>query len=166
MEIQNYLSNIEKILEKHFDIEKNVELSGFNCDLFAKYRVINQRTFLTKKDVIDRYENNEFIFIKQANNWDLVEVEHFTKELIRISNLLIKPNRYHMSTAITGVILTEKSNQAIQQFVEKFKYNKSYMFYLHGWSEIRLLLVDLVNMRVYTNKAGKGVKKVFETPNK
>ena len=52
-------------------------------------------------------------------------------------------------------------DKSTENFIKKFKFNKPYKLYFHGWSDIRLLLVDLSNNLVISNKQGKKVKKVY-----
>ena len=46
--------------------------------------------------------------------------------------------------------------------VQKFKFVKYYSFYLRGYSEARMVLVDLANEKVYTNKAGKKAAELYQ----
>ena len=46
--------------------------------------------------------------------------------------------------------------------VEKFKLIKYYSCYLRGYTDARMLLVDLANEKVYTNKAGKKAAELYQ----
>ena len=90
---------------------------------------------------------------------DVIEYTEYLKTLI---NTLVKPHREHKSSTITGVIVCNTSiDKSTENFIKKFKFTKPYKLYFHGWSDIRLLLVDLSNNLVVSNKQGNSVKKVY-----
>ncbi|SEF61070.1 hypothetical protein SAMN05660865_00617 [Caloramator fervidus] len=160
----NIVGLLEDKLKKNFDIYYNFEYRGKKYDLFAKSHVKNIRTFLTKKDIIDCYENSEYIFVKKVCFLDINKVKSFVDELININKDFVKPNSNHMSTFITGFLIAENLTNDVKKFIKDFKYKKIYKFYLHGWSEVRIILVDLSCKEIIYSKNSKMLKRVLEAP--
>ncbi|MGH4140212.1 hypothetical protein [Clostridium sp.] len=157
-----YMENLFAKYNKNFDISKNIELCDKKISLFAEYRGVGGRTFMTQTDIIDRFEFNEYCVVKDYKNVNMEDVVEYTEYLKTVINTLVKPHREHKSSTITGVIVCSTPiDKSTENFIEKFKFNKPYKFYFHGWSEIRLLLVDLSNNLVISNKQGRRVKKVY-----
>lgn len=72
------------------------------------------------------------------------------------------PPADHQYTWLTVVLLSAKApDPAAIRAVQKFRFTRFYRFYLRGYSEGRLLLVDLENEKLYTNAAGRGLKKLY-----
>lgn len=72
------------------------------------------------------------------------------------------PPADHQYTWLTVVLLCEKApDPAAIRAVQKFRFTRFYRFYLRGYSEGRLLLADLENGKIYTNAAGRGLKKLY-----
>ncbi|MCK9444468.1 MAG: hypothetical protein M0Q14_08075 [Tissierellaceae bacterium] len=162
MELKEYLDLIETKLISNFDIERNYSFNNVKYDLFAKFYMRNERYFLTKKAVIYAMEANEFCFVKYFDNFNELDFQNFTKELIDSKDVLINLDDDHMSTIITGVIvLKDKPTDEIAKTIEKFKYYKSFAFGLKGWVDIRLVLVAMNQKYIVTNKKGKEVKDVY-----
>jgi hypothetical protein len=157
-----YIEYLQRKFERHFDIERNITLHGEIIDLHAKFRNISGRTFITKKDVIDRCENYEYCYIKKFNNVTEEEVADYGRLLKRIVDEGIEPGRDHMSTYITGVIAANSINEIARKAIGKYSYSKAYSFYLRGWCDVRLICINLDNNEIITNKSGKRVKKVYE----
>ena len=157
-----YMENLISKYYKNFNIRKNIDLCNKKINLFAEYKGIGARTFITQKDVIDKYEFNEYCIVNAYNAVNMEDVVEYTEYLKTLINDLVKPHREHKSSTITGVIVCNTSvDKSVENFIEKFKFNKTYKLYFHGWSDIRLLLVDLSNNLVVSNKQGKSVKKVY-----
>lgn len=163
MDQKDYFEVIWKRYERYFDLKRNINLLGENFDIFASFKVVNNRTLITKRDVVDSYENNEFCMVKGFEELDANTIENYIRILKDSMDMLVKPHRNHMNTYITGVMVSysEVASDVIH-IIRSFKFTKPYKLYLHGWSEIRLIVVDLSKQVVITNRAGKKVKKVYQ----
>lgn len=163
MDQREYIESIEKRYEKYFDVKRNINVSGENFDILASFTAVNNRTLITKNDVVDSYENNEYCLVKSYDEAALENVKGLGEILKKFLDEYVKPHRNHMNSYITGVIVTSKeADIEIEKFIKEFKYDRVYKFYLHGWSEVRLVMVDLSRNIIITNRAGKKVKEVYE----
>lgn len=162
MDKVQYLQLLNRKYEKHFQVKNNENIMNREFDIYAKYTEATGRTFLTQKDIIDKFEVNEHCFIKTFETIDLcmaIELGEYFKSL---TQSLVKPHKEHKSTNITGVLVSESAiNNDIKQYIKKFKYSKYYKFYFRGWSDVRLIAVDLTSGTVISNKKGKEVEKIY-----
>lgn len=162
MEKNNYLNLLNERFKRHFQVKSNQLIIGENIDIYARYSETTGRTFITQKDIIDKFEVNEYCFIKTLEGANLDTLQSFTEFLKLLTVDFVKPHKEHRSTNITGVLVCEESiSKDIELFVKKFKYSKYYKFYLQGYSDIRLIVVDLSNKIAVANKKGESVKKVY-----
>ncbi|MFA6940783.1 MAG: hypothetical protein WCQ54_07335 [Clostridiaceae bacterium] len=163
MNTNDYLLLLEKMYSKHFTIEKDVKVLDYPINIYARYSDVGGRTFVTQNDIIDKFEVNEFCFIKSFDELNLNDINDFIIFLKSTTEKIVNPNRDHKSTTITGIVVSENSaSDEIIKTISKFKFTKAYLFYLHGWSDIRLILIDLQNSSIITNKEGAKVKKVYQ----
>lgn len=162
MKYDAYIEMIKSKLEKHFQIETDLVILENTIDMCAKFSDISGRTFITKNDIIDRCENYEYCYFKKYDTVTKKEVAAYGQFLKRIADAHIKPGKDHMSTYVTGVIISNSISGDAKEAVEKYSYSRAYCFYLKGWCDVRLILVGLDNNEIVTNKAGKKVKKVYE----
>lgn len=162
MDYKEYLNNIEKRLANHFDIERDHDINGYVLDLYAKYHLRNERYMLSRKMVVYAFENNEYIFIKYFDRIDEICLKEYIDFLVNSINDIVKPNENHMSSVITGVLVTKhKPNTKIIDTIKKFKYQKGFAFGFKGWADIRLILVTMDDNYIVTNRKGKEVRKVY-----
>jgi len=157
-----YIENLFMKYNKNFNVSRDIELCNRKISLLAEYKGIGARTFITQKDVIDKFEFNEYCIVNVYDAIRMEDVVEYTEYLKTLIEFLVKPHREHKSTTITGVMVCNASiDKSTESFVKKFTFNKPYKLYFYGWSDIRLLIVDLNNNLVISNKAGKIVKKVY-----
>lgn len=162
MNLIEYLENIEKKLQRSFDIQRDYIINDYKYDFFAEYHLRAERYILVKKAVIDAMESNEYCLIKYFDSINQYDLQGFIDSLIEAIDVVVQADEGHMSSIITGVIvLKNKPSSDIIQIIEKFKYHKGFAFGFKGWVDIRLILVTMDEKYIVTNKKGKEVRKVY-----
>lgn len=162
MDKTQYLELINRKYEKYFQVKNNENIMNKNFDIYAKYTETTGRTFVTQKDIIDKFEVNEHCFIKTFRYVDLSMVNELGEYFKLLTENFVKPHKEHKSTTITGVIVSENViDKDIQKYIKSFRCSKYYKFYFQGWSDVRLIAVDLAKGIVITNKKGKEVEKIY-----
>ncbi len=165
MELSMYIDAIENKLRGSFDISKNHIINGCSYELFAKYHLRNEKYILVKKAVAYAFENNEYVLLKYFKDFDKNTYHNCTDNLIKSVNSIVNPSNEHMSSTISGIIVTEniieEDLEYIKNAVKQFRYNKGFAFGFKGWADIRLILVSLNEGLISANKKGKEVKEVY-----
>lgn len=164
MDCSTYLDMLSDRYARYFDVQRNYELLDNKLDIFAEYRVKNEKYFLMKSAVIYSFDNFEYCLAKCFKDGITAdELQQFTDYLIKAVKQIVKPSTEHMSTFLSGVIVSEKgfSNEVIEK-AQSFKYSKDFLFTLKGWCDVRLILVDLEGNEIITNKKAKEVRKNYE----
>jgi hypothetical protein len=130
--------------------------------MLAKCNLVLGRTFISKKDIIDKYESNEYVVVKTYSDASEKDIVDFLEYAEKLPSTLVTPHKEHRDSYINAVMVCNNINteNAASHFT-KFKYSKIYKFYLYGFCEIRAVLVNLKDTTVITNKAGKQLKKVY-----
>ncbi len=163
MDINTYIDNLNNRYKIYYNVSNDVNILNETINIFAKFKDIKGRTFLTANDVIDTFEVNEICFVKHFERIDVASLIGFTEFLKKAAAKYVEPKKGHMCTHITGVIITlDDINDNLKSIINKFKYSKSYFFSLHGWCEIRLLVINPAKEEIVTNKPGKKVIKFYK----
>ncbi|HBH13336.1 MAG TPA: hypothetical protein DDX29_09525 [Clostridiales bacterium] len=163
MTYESYLENVSKKLKYNFDFIEIPEFDGVKFSLAAKSNIRNERFFATKGTVIYAYENNEYCFIRIMDDITLEGVDETFDVLKKAMDDFVKPNNEHMSTVFTGIMLTMGKLEAeLEDIIKKFKYQKSYKFGLHGWTSIRLVVVEIGSGRVISSREAKKISKFYK----
>ncbi len=162
MDEKSFLDSLEKLLASNFEVARNVKIENIECDLFAKYFDSKVRTFITAQDVIDKYENFEYFVVQFFPEPDLQKVEAFMKDVEKYLQMNTSPNEYHMSTKFNVILVFKRGTEQIIHFVKNYRFRKVYKFYLHGWSEIKLVVIFSDENKIYHNKDAKDLRKLIE----
>lgn len=162
MNISTYKDNLTKKLTNYFNIKYNSSILSNTLDLFAESKLILGRTMISKRDIIDKFESNEYILVKYYDYLTDDTINDFIEYIKTTPSYLVKPNIQHKSSYINALMVCNNlPNQSNINKIKSFKYEKIYNFYFHGFCEIRLFIVGLNNNLVISNKAGKRFKKVY-----
>lgn len=164
MEFCQYLDLIEEKLIGSFDIKRNYSINNLNYDMYAEYHLRNEKYVLVKKAIVYAFENNEYSLIKYCENINKDYLQEIINTLTDSVELIVKPNREHMSSTITLTIVTDNifnDRDEITKIISRFYFNKGFAFGFKGWADIRLVLVSLNEGLIATNKKGKEVIEVY-----
>lgn len=169
MNSSQFLENILREYASTFDIYRDYEYKGVVYPAYAQFYSHNEKYVLVKEAKL--WEANCFehiLFIEQENvteenihNIKKLIAENMESDMVRKGEKL--PPRNHMYTYITVIILCEGeiSSKAVK-LIKGFKFGKSYQFSIRGWSNAKLVCVDLKNKRFISNREGKTVKKLVD----
>lgn len=161
MDKRQYVEVIRKRLEANFEIEAPAVEDGETFLMIARHHNVSGRIFITKKDIIDKYETFETCYMKELQSPSLEEIERFF-QLMAMKAADLQPKKDHFYTDITGIMVGDTMPQEIGHFLKKLKFEKSFRFFWRGFSKVRIVCVDLGKRAVYTNKIGKEIEKVYQ----
>lgn len=162
--LDEYLKDLEERYKYYYEVERNKEILGVKLDIFAQSSTEHFRQVLTKKIKIDQHYTKEYAIVKTLKRiGDKSEVENFSKFIKSLVNELVVPSVNIMCTLINGVLITTSgfSEEAVS-FTKKFKFSKSFLLGIKGWCDIRLILVDLKEKKLYSNQKGKDVLSAYK----
>lgn len=67
MDISHYTSILSNRLNSYFDIQYNNQLHSNTFNIFASTKLVLGRTMISQKDIIDKFESNEYVLVKYLN---------------------------------------------------------------------------------------------------
>lgn len=162
-----YLERLLKQYKSTFDICRPYPIGEADYLAYGYFYNHNEKYVLTREAKLWEADTFEHLLVTDgagtvaAVEQGIALLENYIEpELVRKGNKY--PEANHMYSYMTVVILTEETPkpQAVTK-LKKYKYIKNYQFTLKGYSEGRLIMVDLKNQQVWTNKAAKPLQKVY-----
>jgi hypothetical protein len=166
--LEAYLKDLEERYKYYYEVERDRKISGLQVDIFAKSSTEHFREVLTKSIKIDQHYTKEYAIVKGEKGFiDEDKVKKFSQFLISSINKLSPPSVDTMSTILNGILVSTFgfSEEAIR-FGKKFKYSKTFLLGIKGWHDIRLILVDLKEEKLYSNQRGKEVLSAYKIKSK
>ncbi len=165
MDLDSYLERIEKKLYTNFDLHREFELNGTSFEMYAQYNLRSERYILTKKAKIYGIENNEHTFFKYFEFLRESDFNKIVSNIIENIEQIVKPHREHMSSNVNAIIVVDSSIEELDsdliKAIEKFKYQKGFLFGYKGWADFGVILYSLKDELAITNKKGEDVKRIY-----
>lgn len=161
--LDEYIKDLEKRLQAHYDIETHKIISTLKLDIYAISVIEHFRNIFSKKIQIDHYQEKEIILVKGFDRYvQEQDVNQFSRLLIQVTREHVSPSFDVMSHTINGILISSQgfSREAIR-LAEQFRYSRTFFLGIKGWCDIRFLLIDLPNTCLYCNPKGKEVKTVY-----
>ena len=156
-----YIELMGMRLKNYFELEKNKIIDNKVFDLYGQYHMMLGRTFLSKKDIVDKFETNEHVMIKCVAYLSQEELEGYLMYLREMPKKMVSLNPYHKSTYLNFILVCDEHIKCDIKTIKKFKYEKIFGFYFKGFCEVRLVVVELPTGKVFTNRDGKRVRKAY-----
>ena len=150
--------------EAYFDTSQDCSILGRTVNLYACCHVRSEKFFLSRKATLGAWETNEYCLVEgHPAGLGAVNVQDFAAFLVRAADELVKPHEEHMSSVISGILVSEQGvdPEAIR-IGTRFKHDRSFWFGIRGWYSVRLLLVDLSSGQVYASPKGKEVIRIYQ----
>ncbi len=158
--------NFEEVLEKllcsfkrYYNIKTGDEVEApFVAE--AIFRSHNEQYFLIKRAKVADINSNEDVFFYHTDNMDLESLYDIDKCAWERGLSRVCPDESHRNSDVTLIILADKIETNAFKAVHKIKHYKSYLFGFHGWSNYRLVAIELSSKNVAYNRQGQNLKKL------
>ena len=156
------------------ELVKPSEVNGHTYDACASYHESGAKYVLSKKAELWRISCHEHAYFKAVEELNDQDVETFLTDLTEwIEPKVVRegkevPDTDHMYTLVTGIFFADKPvADSVKKKIRKYKYYKNYRFSLRGYCQVRLLVFDTAEQKVFGNRAAwelvKGYAKMFRS---
>jgi len=164
-----YFNRITEQYKGTFDIYRDKEINGEKYLAYGHFYSHSEKYVLVKEVQLWEAKSYEHIIFMDVSEMT-INVLNKTDELLKeyMEPFLVRkgekyPEKNHMYTFLTVVIFTSKRiSDNIKRKIEKYKFEKNYLFSIRGYSSGRIAVIDVENMKITTNKAGKVLNKLYE----
>ena len=166
----DYLNRLLLKYSGTFDIYQPYTILGREYPAYGYFFSHMEKYVLVRKANMwsaDSYEHILFATPDELTSAHLLEyrqaiTEYIEPTLILKGKKLPEPN--HMYSYITVAVVTEKAlSPEMKRAVKKFKFEKSYMHSVRGYSQARLAVASMEDESVCLNGAGRKLKKLYKS---
>lgn len=162
MTLQDRLERLLNAYSHHYDIERDVQVEGGRYPATAFYFLRDENYLVSRKHVLSAVENHEYVYFYLTERLDAAELRHQI-ELSREAGMgHIKPNKEHMSSVVTLVVLADTIDPEAKALIKKTRFRKNFRLALHGWMEYHIAAMEISTSSFLSNPAGKEARKILE----
>ena len=156
---------LDKLLDAYshqYDIERNVDASGFCYPATATYYLRDENYLISRQHVLSAVEQHEYLYFYLTDHLTVEELQAQI-ELSRQAGLSkVKPHKDHMFSNVGLVVLANTIEPEAQRLIRRTRFRKNYRLTFHGWTEYQLAAMEVSTNRFFSNPAGKGAKQILE----
>lgn len=149
--------HLKEAMAPNFNINEEYKLGEFDFDFMGEFILKNEKYFLNKKNVVWGYENREYVLAKRIETITLDDVYEIQRIAENAMDKFVNLTENHMSTHITVFIQSSNIDDKIKSSINNISIEKSYMWGIKGWSNVRVILFDYINKDFTFNKASKEI---------
>ena len=80
----------------------------------------------------------------------------------QVSAELVKPDENHDFSLLSVILAAGETDKSVLKKLKKLSDERKYQSGKHGWSSIRLAVVDLDTHKVHTNRMGDSLKNILQ----
>ncbi len=169
IEVQDFLRRTLSYYEGSFDLTVPCELGGETHAALAAMHAHEDQYVRVVGTTLWNADSHEFTLF---DTFDLAPTAQQVESLCRLAKETMEPQfvrggeplppKDHQYTWLSLVLLSQRTpDEAARRAVEACRMTKYYRFYLRGYSELRVILVDLETGTMTTNRAGRSLKKLY-----
>ncbi len=159
---QDRLTKLLNAYSHHYDIERDVDVEGGHFPATAFYYLRDENYLISKKHVQSAIENYEYIYIDLADHLTAEDLQRKIDLSRQAGMSHIKPNKEHMSSFVTLVVLADTIDPEAKALIKKTRFRKNFRLALHGWMEYRIAAMEIATNSFLSNPAAKEARKLLE----
>lgn len=153
---------LEKLLpafKRYYNIKLENVTEPFAAE--AEFYTHDEQYFVLKSAKLFESESKEYIFFATEGHLTCARLEELDQKAWSECMERVRPGEGHKNTDGALIILAEKIEEEAFHRIKKIKHYKSYCFSIHGWSNYRLIAIELSSGRVVHNRLGQSLKKLI-----
>lgn len=164
------LTKLLAFYKESYDIKRACDVNGDVYDAYARFHITGSKYVLVKKAELWRAECFEHIFFRvKSDVLTAEEIERFRTQVVEyIEPQIVRegkkwPEKDHMYTYMTAIYLCENGvEKEAEKRIRRFRYVKNYMMTIRGYSDVKILVFDLKNKKIFGNRSAKELVKGYK----
>ena len=159
---QERLDKLLNAYAHHYDIARDVAVEGGSYPATAFFYLRDENYLISKKHVLSAVENHEYVYFYLTEHLDAAALQEQIERSRKAGMANIKPNREHMSSFVTLVVLADTIDPEAKRIIKKTRFRKNFRLALHGWMEYHIAAMEISTHSFLSNPAGKEARKLLE----
>ena len=161
-QLQATIENLLQQYEGYFTITRPHCFAGNEIPAYAYFTQKIEKYILVRRAQLYAIETNEHVFIMDAKELTPAVWEREKQRLLQAEKDYVRPNRDHMCSFITLVLLCGSIDTGVQKEIQRLRYTKYYKAGIWGYSTVRVAAIDLTREKFVLNRQAKVIRKVME----
>ncbi len=144
---------------RYYDVIREEAEPPFAAE--ARFHSHNEQYILVKSACISEADSHEYVYFATADSLDAASAQELDRIAWERGTAHVKPHSAHRNSDVTLVILAERIAPEAMAAIRKFRHYQSYRFGLQGWSNYRVIALEISSGTLVYNRLGRDLKKLF-----
>ena len=153
------LKKVLQAFERYYNINTDTPAAPFAAE--AEFYQHDERYFLTRMARLGEMENREYVFFALEDSLDEDRLKELAEQAWKEGTSLMVIGEGHRCSDVILIILTDALSEAAKKAVPGFRYSRTYRFGLWGWSNFKLVAIELPAGKTVHNRHGSDLAKLF-----
>lgn len=153
---QDMESLYKKFLEAYtvyYNVNTNDVTEGFDAEAYFDSK--SEQYFLVKAAKVADIRTAEYVYFKKIQHLCVDELNKIDKKAWEEGISHVNPGPDHKNTDVVLIIFADSIDDDIPSIIKNSKHSKNYMCALYGYSNYRLIVVELDRGIAYFNKQAR-----------
>ena len=159
MTLQEALDKLLPSFQRYYNIKREGVEAPFVAE--ALFNSHNEQYFLIKSARIAEINDSETIYFYTADSITAEKLQELDACAWERGLKDVKPDSKHHSTNVSLIVIADKFEDGIFETAKKLKHSKSYKFGFFGYSNYRLVALELSTGKMAHNRQGQDLKKLL-----
>ena len=157
--------NRNEILEKLYDsfrVYYNIKHEDVEPPFIAEaeFHTHDEQFFLVKSAVISEAESREYVYFSSEECLTLDILLQLDQAAWKAGTDKVRPHGSHRNTDVALIIVAERITEEAFAKIPKLRHYQSYHLGFQGWSNYRLVAIELSTGKAAYNRLGRSFKKL------
>ena len=161
LERSKFLEALEDSYSAYYNIRHVTPPDGLPLAFEADFLKRDERYFMIKSAKLYGNETNEFVYVFSEEQFSKEKTNACVQYALDDGLPRVQPHKEHQYTNIKVLFIADIFDEETRKNVASKHFQKSYHFSLWGYSSLITAAVDLTTEEVWTNPAGREMKKYF-----
>ena len=157
-----FLEVLEDSYSAYYNIIKEDLPAAYPLAFEAEFFQRGERFWLSKSIPIYGNETNEYCYVFSQDAFDLETVSRCIQFALDDALPKVKPHKEHQYSNVKAIFMADEFSSEALDEIRHRKFQKSYNHSLWGYSNLVTTAVDVDSEKVWTNPAGRDMKKYFK----
>lgn len=147
----------------YFDIVRDTSYQNLPVAAEAAFHSRSEKYVLVKKAQLWAAEAHEYVFFVRVDHLDADTFRTYNTLLLEEGLSRVEPKKDHMYTYVTVLFLAESVAPEVPKLIARTRCHRDYRMSLYGWMDYRVAARDCASKKIFTNWAGRPLKKTFRS---
>lgn len=147
----------------YFDIVRDTSYQNLPVAAEAAFHSRSEKYVLVKKAQLWAAEAHEYVFFVRVDHLDADTFRTYNTLLLEEGLSRVEPKKDHMYTYVTVLFLAESIAPEVPKLIARTRCHRDYRMSLYGWMDYRVAARDCASKKIFTNWAGRPLKKTFRS---